>query len=326
MSPWANNIRPILALAPMEEVTDAAYRQIIAKYSGHGTPRGGPDVFFTEFTSADGLDSEGCERVSDRLIYSEGERPIVAQIWSAKPEKIFAAARIVRERGFDGVDINMGCPDAAVCKAGAGAALIKNPGLARELIAAAREGADGLPVSVKTRTGFSENDIDGWIGTLLDTKPAAITVHARTKKELSLVPAHWEEVRRAVELAKGTDTLILGNGDLMSVIDAEEKCRETGADGAMLGRAIYGNPWLFNRDISRESLTLEERLRVMVEHAELFEQLFASRKNFAEIKKHLHAYASGFGGAKQLRVALMEAKTAQDVHEVVEVALKNGLK
>lgn len=294
----------------MEEVTDAAFRRIVTKH-------GKPDVLFTEFTSADGLDSVGYERVAERLIFSKTERPIVAQIWSAKPEKIFAASKIVAQLGFDGIDINMGCPDRAVCAAGAGAALIKNKPLVTEIIRAAHEGGGGLPISVKTRSGFDERQVEEWIGFLLTRKLAAITLHARTKKEKSLVPAQWDDVAQAVDMAHGTGTRIIGNGDVVSREDGEQKCKDTGADGVMVGRAAIGNPWIFDRN-KKDNVTIEEKLAVMCEHTDLFEQIFGGRKPFAEVKKHLHAYATGFDGAKQLRMALMHATCALDVQKAVQ--------
>lgn len=305
---WDNLPKPFFALAPMEDVTDAAFRRVVVK-------RGKPDVFFTEFTSADGLCSQGVEQVAQRLMFSEAERPIVAQIWSHNPDMMYKASSLIKERNFDGIDINMGCPDRAVCAAGAGAALIKDVGRAREIISAAKEGGSGLPVSVKTRTGFDERDIEGWIGKLLDAGLAAITVHARTKKEKSLVPARWHDIARVVEMAKGTGTLIIGNGDITDMDDARAKCQMTGADGAMLGRAVIGNPWLFNAE--KKEVSLQEKLAVMCEHARLFEEIFTGQKNFSDVRKHLHAYAHGFAGAKQLRLDLMEAKNAEDIEKIV---------
>ena len=189
------------------------------------------------------------------------------------------------------------------------------------------DGSGGLPVSVKTRIGYHQENLEEWLGALLETKPAAITVHARTRKEMSKVPARWKEVARAVELARGSGVLIIGNGDVIDLADARAKARETGADGVMLGRAIFGNPWLFNRDSllqcsqehwSRESAEVREKLKVMVEHTELFEKLLGGVKNFAIMKKHYKAYASGFDGAKELRVKLMDAKDAKEVGSIVK--------
>ena len=324
---WQKLKKPFFALAPLADVTDVAFREIIAKYSKHGTEGGGPDVFWTEFVSADGLcNPTGRKKLLIDLAYTEAERPIVAQLFSSKLENMRQAAKIVSELGFDGIDINMGCPDKTIEKQGAGANLIKNPKLAQEIIKAAMAGGGGLPISVKTRIGYHQENLEEWLGALLETKPAAITVHARTRKEMSKVPARWKEVARAVELARGSGTLIIGNGDVIDLADARAKARETGADGVMLGRAIFGNPWLFNRDSllqcsqehwSRESAEVREKLKVMVEHTELFEKKLGKIKNFAIMKKHYKAYANGFDGAKELRMKLMETKNAEEVDTIV---------
>jgi nifR3 family TIM-barrel protein len=303
--------KPIFILAPMADVTDAAFRRIIAKY-------GKPDLMYTEFVSADGLaraPEEGRKKLMKDLIFTEAERPIVAQFFTANPEYMRSAAKLAREMGFDGVDINMGCPDQGVVRQGAGACLMRTPELARELIEAAKEGSGGLPVSVKTRLGFNKDELEEWLPELLKAEPAHITIHARTKKEMSKVPAKWERVRRAVEIRNelGSKTLIFGNGDAKDLADARNKIEETGADGVMLGRAIFGNPWLFAERVP----TLEEKLRVMVEHTKLFEELLGDTKNFNIMKKHYKAYVNGFDGAVDLRIKLMEAQNAEEVAGII---------
>lgn len=312
---WEKLDTPIIALAPLADVTDAAFRRLIARL-------GKPDVMFTEFVSADGLLSPGREVLLKDLLYTQEERPIVAQLFSSNPEKMEQAAALVASLGFDGVDINMGCPDKNVEKQGAGAHLIKNKEGAREIIRAAKRGAGELPVSIKTRTGYSHDEIHEWIGELLKEEPAAITLHARTRKEMSKVPARWESVREAVLLAKETETLIIGNGDVEDVSHAKACARETGADGVMLGRAIFGNPWLFNT--SQEKPTVKEKLEVMVEHTKLFEEILGEVKNFAIMKKHYKAYVNGFDGAKELRATVMEAKDAAEVAERVQAFLSQS--
>lgn len=308
---WEKLNKPFFVSAPMADVTDAAFRRIIAKY-------GKPDVFWTEFVSADGLCNEkGRKKLLIDLSYTEGERPIIAQIFSSKPDNVREAAKLIKELGFDGLDINMGCPDRTIEKQGAGAALMKNPKLAQEIILAAKEGAGDMPVSVKTRLGYNKDILEEWLPALLEVKPVAITVHARNRKELSDFPARWEMVARAVEIRNElkSDTLILGNGDVRDIADAKRKVEETGADGVMLGRAIFGNPFLFSGD-GRE-VSLKERLEIMIEHTKLFEELFKGEKNFAVMKKHYKAYVHGFDGAKELRVELMETKTAKEVEGLV---------
>ena len=240
---WAKLSKPFFVLAPLANVTDAAFRRLIAKY-------GKPDVMYTEFVSADGLlraNEVGKSKLMRDLLFTEAERPIVAQFFTSDPEAMEYAARLAQEMGFDGVDINMGCPDKTVEKQGAGAKLILNPERAKELILAARLGAPNLPVSVKTRLGYNKDTLEDWIPALLIAEPSVITLHARTRKEMSKVPARWERVKRAVEIRDEmkSKTLIIGNGDVKDIEDAKIKIAETGADGAMLGRAIFGTPWLF---------------------------------------------------------------------------------
>ena len=240
---WKKLKKPIFAMAPMANVTDAAFRRIIAKY-------GKPDVMFTEFVSCDGLMSVGREKLLVDFMFTEAERPIVAQIFGSKPDNFYKTALLIQELGFDGIDINMGCPDRNIEKQGAGAALMKNPKLAQEIIRETKRGAGKLPVSIKTRIGYNKNILSEWLLALLETEPAAIILHARTRKEMSSVPARWEVIADAVRIRDGYDntknkTLILGNGDVKDLADAEEKIKATGADGVMIGRGIFGNPWLF---------------------------------------------------------------------------------
>lgn len=308
---WISLKKPIFALAPMADVTDAAFRKIIAKY-------GKPDITWTEFVSADGLalaPEEGRKKLLKDLEFSDEERPIVAQFFTSKPEHMFTAAKLAKELGFDGVDINMGCPDKSIEKQLAGAALMKNPRLAREIIRAAKDGAGGLPVSVKTRVGFNKVELETWLPEILNENPVAVTIHARTRKEMSKVPARWEHIKEAVEIRNNLapEVLILGNGDVKDLNDARTKVTETGADGVMLGRAIFGNPWLFSEKIP----TLEEKLKVLIEHTKLFEELLGGIKNFAVMKKHYKAYVNGFDGAVELRTQLMETSSSDEVEKII---------
>lgn len=298
---------PLAVLAPMANVTDAAFRRIIAKY-------GKPDVFWTEFVSVEGLLSRGREALLLDFMFSKEEHPIVAQIFGSKPEQFEQVAKLCKELGFDGIDINMGCPDKGVEKSGGGAALIKNPKLAQEIIRATMTA--GLPVSVKTRIGYNKDEIDTWIPAILETKPAALTVHLRTRKEMSFVPARWEEMPRIKELRDklSPETVLLGNGDVLTVADAREKAKQYGIDGVMIGRGIFGNPWLFAEKIPSTA----ERLRVCLEHTKLFIKIFGDKKHFDIMKKHYKAYINGFDGAKELRVKLMEAKDVGEVEKVLK--------
>lgn len=331
---WKKLNKPIFVLAPLANVTDCVFRQIIAKY-------GKPDVFWTEFVSADGLaHPEAREKLLIDLKYGENEHPIVAQIFGGKPENIRIASELCAELGFDGIDINMGCPDKTIEKQCAGAAMMRDPELMREIVMSAKTGAPNLPISVKTRIGYNKNEIETWIPALLSEDLAVLTVHLRTRKEMSNVPAHWDAMKRIVEIRNEMkkDTLIFGNGDVADLEDAKRKVKETGCDGIMLGRAIFGNPWLFSKKINSKfsqeypashrhySETLIDfikmKLGVMVEHTKLFEKVLGKHKNFAIMKKHYRAYVNGFDGAKELRMKLMEAKNATEVEKIVESFLE----
>jgi len=340
---WDKLPRPFFVLAPLANVTDPAFRSIIAKYSKPA----GPHVFWTEFVSADGLvlaHDEGKKKLMRDLIYSEAERPIVAQFFTATPAHMERVAALAQELGFDGIDINMGCPDKTIEKQGAGAKLILNPQLAQEIIEAAKRGAPNLPVSVKTRLGYNKDILDEWLPNILAAKPAAVTIHARTRKEMSLVPARWERVKRAVEIRNelGSDALILGNGDVKDVEEARARVQETGCDGVMIGRGIFGKPWLFaeeklpqkslggggqspggfgGKDFSEEVF---RRLRIAVEHTKLFEAMLGDIKSFAIMKKHFKAYVEGFAGAKELRMQMMDATSAQEIEKLVEDFIKSN--
>ncbi len=308
---WNTAPLPLFVQAPMEDVTDAAFRALIARTAK-------PAVMFTEFTSADGLvlaPPAGQKVLFKKLLFSEVERPIVAQLFTAVPERMEAAARMAAELGFDGIDINMGCPVKEVVDTGCGAALIKNPALARELIRSAQK--PGLPVSVKTRIGYNTDELNTWLPELLAEDLAAITIHARTRKEMSDVPARWDTVARAVQLrdSLGSKTLILGNGDVKDITDARVKVAETKCDGVMLGRAIYGNPWLFAG--RADAPTREEKIKALLQHLALFEELLGTTTNYATMKKHFKAYISGWDGAKELRIRLMETENVAQARQIL---------
>jgi nifR3 family TIM-barrel protein len=321
---WKTLQRPVMCLAPMADVTDAPFRNVIARY-------GKPDVFWTEFVSADGLyHTREIQKMKDSenplmrdLLFTKKEHPIVAQIFTSNPDMMEYASALIVKLGFDVVDINMGCPHKAIEKQGAGAFLIKKPAIAVELIKAAKRGVKGkIPISVKTRIGYNKNQLEVWLPVLLREEPKAITVHARTRREMSAVPAKWEYIKRAVEIRNevtgSDDILIIGNGDITSVDEAHTKAFETGADGVMIGRGIFGNPWLFSGKIPTE----EEKLQTLLEHCKLFDT-YCTHKSFAVMKKHFKAYVSGFHDAKELRVALFACNTTHAVKNVIEKYLKN---
>jgi nifR3 family TIM-barrel protein len=317
---WNNLPKPFFVLAPLANVTDASFRQHIIRYSR-------PDVIWTEFVSADGLcHPVGREALLQDLIFQENERPIVAQLFTAHPEKIREAARIAAELGFDGVDINMGCPDKNVMKQGAGASCMQDPENAVALIKAAKDGiADAvstggrnIPVSVKTRLGFNEDVLETWLPKLLSAEPAALTLHARTKKDMSKVPARWERIKRAVEIRNEmqSKTLIIGNGDVTSMADAKTKIEMTGCDGVMFGRAIFGNPWLF--DEGKKEITVEEKIDAALVHTEMYLEHFQGKKSFELMKKFYRAYINNFPQAKELRGEMMAAKSFEEIKSIVD--------
>lgn len=318
---WKKLHTPLFVLAPMADVTDPAYRKLIAE-------TGSPDVFWTEFVSADGLyatrtrgilsDSEN--PLMRDLQFQKKEHPIVAQIFGSNPETIRYASHLARELGFDGVDINMGCPDKAIEKQGAGASMMKHPEDAPAIIQAAKE--SGLPVSVKTRIGYNKDEMDTWLPILLKEDIAALTVHLRTRKEMSLVPAHWERAHRVVELRDtyAPHTLVLGNGDIRDKADGLKKIQESGLDGVMLGRAIFGNPWLFT-DRTYTDIPPKERIQALLTLSEYFNEL-RPKKSFHIMKKHFKAFIKDWDGAHTLRTELMECSSHEELATVLTRALE----
>lgn len=319
---WADLPDDFVVMAPMADVTDSAFRQIIAKYSRHGEPGGGPDVFYTEFVASDGLNNDiGRPKLMHNFKYTENERPIVAQIFSCQAQNIEFAAKLCAELGFDGIDLNMGCPERNICKQGAGCGMIRTPELLPGVIAAAKRGAGDIPVAVKTRVGWTQNEIETWIPAILDCDVAAIILHGRTRKVMSKIPANWDWIQRAGEIirASGKPTKFIGNGDLQSVAQTKEYCKKYGTDGGMIARAIFGNPWLF--DTKKTHVSIREKLEVMLEHTRIFIDELIDHKNFHVMKKHYKAYVAGFDGAKELRVKLMES----DTYEEIEVPVNEWL-
>lgn len=311
---WQNLKAPFTILAPMDGVTDVVFRNIINKL-------GRPDVFFTEFTSCEGLLSKGSKAALQRLRTFPEESPVVAQLWGLVPENFYEAARIIKNLGFSGIDLNMGCPDREVIKKGACSALIKNPNLASEIIAATKEGAgEDLPVSVKTRVGFSSvSELESWIGFLLLQDLAALTVHLRSVKEMSKVPAHWELMSEVVKLRDSIapETILIGNGDLTSISEINEKYQEFGNEGFMVGRGIFQNPWMFNPETDLGNVSIETRLKLYREHIELFADTWGDLKNPAIIKKFCKTYINSFPDAVSLREKLMAVNKKDELIEIL---------
>lgn len=234
---------------------------------------------------------------------------------------------IVRDLGFDGIDINMGCPETTVTNQGSGAALILQPQLASQIVAACKRGAGPLPVSVKTRIGFHHIEYKDWVRRLLATEIEVLTVHGRTRDEMSKVPAHWDVIGEVVLLAKsiGSPALILGNGDVESLVDAQHKVNEYGVDGVMLGRALFGNPWLFQGHPDTSHVSVKEKLEVILRHTQLFQELLAvpGLVGFSRMKKFYGSYLKGVPNARQLRDRMARTRNAQDVCDIIDEALKH---
>jgi tRNA-dihydrouridine synthase len=308
----------------MEDVTDTVFRRIVRD-------AGAPDLFFTEFTNTEGLCTEGRPRVIGRLRYTLTERPLIAQIWGNNPEHYLRVAAEVREMGFDGLDINMGCPVRKIVSRGACGALIGNPRLAAELIAAAREGAAGLPVSVKTRVGISRPNAEEWLGFLLEQRLSALTVHGRTVSQQSEGQADWGFVSLAVRLrdAAGLPTLIVGNGDVRTPESYLRRAAETGADGIMIGRGIFENLHLFagiRSAVSGAATAGEEyahldqgqKITRFRRHLLLHRETWGSGRSFDLLKKFAKTYLRAFEGAGRLVDAIMRTRTHEEAQVVLD--------
>lgn len=323
---WQSLPKPIFALAPMEDVTDTTFREIVA---GLSDPRYLP-ILYTEFTSVDGMNHPvGKIRVGERLIVSESERQLlkeknirlIAQIWGKKPELFHKIAReITTEYNFDGLDINMGCPVKNVVKNGCCSALINEPELAKEIILATKE-ATHLPVSVKTRTGIKSHDTEAWIAHLMETKPAAVILHGRTQKQQSDGLANWDEIAKGARIRDelNPETKFLGNGDVMSVAQGKELAEKYRLDGVMVGRGIFHNPWFFNP--LYPSPEKSDKLDQLLLHTRIFERNWGGKKNLNILKRFYKIYTNDFAGAAKLRAELMEARTYDDVYRIVQAEI-----
>jgi tRNA-dihydrouridine synthase len=308
---WLNLPRPFTVLAPMDGVTDVVFRQIIAEI-------GRPDVFFTEFVNVEGLTSKGSERVAEALKFGKNELPVVAHIWGKDPHAFYKASKMCKQMGLSGIDINMGCPDRVIVNRGNCAALIKNPELAKEIIEATRKGAGGLPISVKTRLGFDQIDLE-WIKFLLNQNLSAITIHLRTVPEMSKVSAHWELMPQILKLRDeiSPGTLIIGNGDILNYEEIDTKFKSYNCDGFMIGRGIFQNPWIFNQKIDVEKVTVEQRIDLFTKHINLFDKTWKDGKNPANLGKFCKTYISNFPDALSLREKIMECKKTAEMLEIL---------
>lgn len=309
--------KPFFVLAPMDDVTDTVFRQVVADCAP-------PDLFFTEFVNVDGLQSPGRSKLLKKLKFVESEKSLVAQLWGLKPENFRKTAQeiadgtIARELGlpegcnFVGIDLNMGCPAKSEVQNGACSALILNRELAHEIIVATQEGVAGkLPVSVKTRLGFYEVDLT-WIEFLLEHKLNMLTIHGRTRKEMSKVPAHWDTIGQIPELrhAISPGTLIVGNGDATDHAHGQELAAQHGLDGIMIGRGVFHDPFVFAKASPWDSQTKEQRIQLYTKHVKLFASTWQhGERPVHTLNKFCKIYINGFDGAKELREQLMAAET-----------------
>lgn len=319
--------RPFFAMAPLDDVSDTVFRRTIASCAK-------PDVFFTEFVNVDGLNSPGRQKLFKRLVFEPSERPLIAQLWGLKPENFeviatqMADGSLARELGlpegvnFDGIDLNMGCPEKTVVKNGACSALIKNPDLAVEIIQATQRGVAGrMPVSVKTRLGFNEIDFS-WHELLLQQKLNMLTIHGRTRKEMSKVDAHWDAIAHIVELRDkiAPNTIIVGNGDVINHAHGLELAKQSGVDGIMIGRGVFHDPYAFAADSPWESVVKEDRIALYRRQVQLFADTWKDNERpIQTLNKFCKIYINGFDGAKEMREQLMAAKSAEELLDLLSV-------
>jgi tRNA-dihydrouridine synthase len=312
MNFWHDLPRPFFVLAPMEAVTDVVFRHVVASAAR-------PDIFFTEFTNASSFASpKGIHSTRGRLTFTEDEQPMVAQIWGTKPEEFAIMARGLAKMGYKGIDINMGCPDKTVVKGGGGSGLIRTPELAAELIVAAKQG--GLPVSVKTRLGYSStSEWRDWLKHILKQDVVNLTIHLRTRKEMSKVPAHFELIPEIKKLRDeiAPQTLLTINGDIEDRQQGLELVEKYGVDGIMIGRGVFHNPFAFEqekREHSREELL--DLLRLQLDLFDKYSRELEPRK-FEPLKRFFKIYIRDFPGASELREKLMHTKSTDEVRALI---------
>lgn len=307
---------PFFSLAPMEAVTDVVFRHVVSKAAR-------PDVYYTEFTNSSSFASpKGIHSTRGRLTFTPDEQPIIAQIWGSRPADIKFMCEKLPELGYRAIDVNMGCPDKAVIKSGGGSDLIRNPDRAKEIIESAKAG--GLPVSVKTRLGFSRvEEWHDWLKFLLEQKIEVLTIHLRTKKEMSKVPAHFELIPEILKLRDeiAPDTLIQINGDIKSRAQGLELWRKyPKIDGIMIGRGVFENPFCFEKNPPKTARTSSDYLDLLEFQLDLFEKYSREleKRRFEPLKRFFKIYVRGFAGASDLRAKLMETKTVDEVRKILK--------
>lgn len=333
------NKQSIIGQSPMDGVTDAAFRYITDIH-------GKPDILFTEFVPVEGI-ARSAVRVLLSFVHHKTETPTLAQIYGRDLDAFYSAAFVAAELGYDGIDINMGCPDRAVTKRGAGAGLIKSPKHAQQIIKTVQQAVEDwingktmkeagvpddvlnkvvemqntfgitgdhtrIPVSVKTRIGYDKVITTEWIKELIESRPSAISLHGRTLEQMYNGKADWDEIGKAAEVAHDAGIPLLGNGDIQSITDAKEKIKTYNLNGVLIGRATFGNPWLF-KEIEPDT---QLRIRTALEHAEIFEKLLPDG-HFISLRKHMAWYIKGFDHSAALRDKLMRLQSITDVRETL---------
>lgn len=300
--------KPFFVLAPMDDVTDTVFRQIVSDCAA-------PDLFFTEFVNVDGLNSPGRERLIKKLQFTPKEKPIIAQLWGKNPDNFYKTAQDVGAMGFDGVDLNFGCPEKTVVKNGCCVGMINNRELAGQVIEATIKGASTLPVSVKTRLGLNEVDFS-WHKFLFKYKLNMLTIHGRTAKEMSKVPAHWdliEHIRKLRDQLSPT-TLIVGNGDVINRKHGLELAKKHQLDGIMIGRGVFDDPYVFANKSPWASTSKIDKLELYKKHVQLFASTWDSgERKIHTLNKFCKIYVNGFDGAKELREELMAAQSYREL-------------
>ncbi len=300
--------QPFFILAPMDDVTDCVFRSIVADCAP-------PDYYMTEFVNVDGLQSIGRDKLLHKLRMLPGENNVIAQLWGLNPDNFYKTAQQMAGMGFVGIDLNMGCPAKSEVKSGACSALINNRPLAVDIIQATQSGAGNLPVSVKTRLGFSEIDIT-WHELLLQQKLNMLTIHWRTRKQMSKVPAQWEY---ATDIVKMRDTIspatkLVGNGDVVSRQQGIELAQKYKLDGIMIGRGVFHDPYIFADDSPWQSMSRDSKINLYRRHVQLFADTWKQDEcKLVTLNKFCKIYINGFDGAKELRDKLMNAKTTSEL-------------
>lgn len=323
---YATLPKPFFVLAPMDDVTDTVFRHIVLQCAR-------PDVFVTEFVNVDGLQSPGRDKLLPKLLLSDDEKPVVAQLWGLRPENFEASAYEVVKMGYDGVDLNMGCPDKTVVKNGACSALITNRDLAHDIIEATRRGVQKaeaetgrrVPLSVKTRLGSSSVDLT-WHEFLLGHKLDALTVHFRTRAEMSKVPARWEFAAdiKALRDKLSPNTVLIGNGDVTNRAHGLQLAAQSGFDGIMIGRGVFADPYCFAEQSPWESMLPAQKLELYKRHVLLFAETWPSgERKLHTLNRFCKIYVNGFDGAKELRESIMNAPTLERTVALIDESLAN---